>query len=531
MFPNQLSVAFCVVCLLGTFFGEEALHAQTDSTKQPVAPVARKATDLVAELATADQSTHAEILEQLKVIDLPSIVPLIKLTSPSLKLDPLTRWQAVLVLHHRYTVGDAKQLEAIGSPTVQGKLNQCALEVCAVWQKQGPGGLASLLAAVESPIDPLSNQALFALRKYRELPPEALDQLQKMKPKQSCAMDWALLLGKHGRVSVETVPGLIAGLYTRRTASCMYCISGTQRDESGQAEAALAKMDSATATAAAPQLLAALTSVNDQARPAVIAAVGKIEGPAAFAAIPQLIESLRIENRDVRAAAAEVLGKIGPSAKEAIPALIAARDCKIVRPAPRGAMGFFGPPAPQTFAIPAEATWALARIQAADAKDDPKPAAQATAEQTDPDVLTKTLPGVWKIEITISPKLLQRPIQEVREYLYMIVTVQGGFQAQECQVKISANGLALIQLPKITDTEKKSEPEQLPVSWKVSKHKDGLTTLVVNHAGVGDLLFRGSLRQLDANTVECQIMAQLRSDKPEEPSLPLLIAKLQRVQQ
>lgn len=552
MFPHHLLLALCVVgfaciaCCGGTSY------AQTPSTPQST-PVSPTAADLVAQYATADDSTRAEILEQLKGVDLTSIAPMLKLMSPTLKLEPSTRWRAVEVLHRRYTVGNVKQQDAIRSSSVQGKLQQCAQEVCGYWQLKGADGVDSLLAAVESPIDPLSQQALLVLHKLKELSPaalerlqkqltknprsielamllanhgcaqgvdcllasaespdssvsyqafrklrnikelspESLDRLQKQLSQQPHSMDLALLLGQHGRVPAEAVPGLLAALQTRSTGGCMYCAPSTQRDESSNAKMALSKID-----------------------------------PSAAAAVPHLIEALKIENVEVRVTVAEALGKIGPAAKEAIPALIAARDCQVKRPVPQNRVGLFGFGSlePRTYAIPVEASWALARIQVTEQKKEKLPVVE-----TDPEQLTKTLPGAWKIEITIAPKLLQRPIQEIREYLYLIVAVQGGFQVRECQAKIGANGLALIQLPKISDTEKKPEPEELPVNWKVSKNKDGVATLVVSHAGVGDLLFRGTLRPLDADTVECHIMASLPGGKPEEPSLPILIAKLQRV--
>ncbi len=55
-------------------------------------------------------------------------------------------------------------------------------------------------------------------------------------------------------------------------------------------------------------------------------ALGKI-GPAAKEAVPALIAALKDEDKDVRVYAASALGHIGPAAKEAVPALeAAARD-------------------------------------------------------------------------------------------------------------------------------------------------------------------------------------------------------------
>lgn len=72
---------------------------------------------------------------------------------------------------------------------------------------------------------------------------------------------------------------------------------------------------------ALPQLIEKLSDEDPRGRASAAFAIGCI-GPQAKEAVPNLIESLKDDSYGVRAEAARALGKIGPSAKAAVPALV-----------------------------------------------------------------------------------------------------------------------------------------------------------------------------------------------------------------
>ena len=105
--------------------------------------------------------------------------------------------------------------------------------------------------------------------------------------------------------------------------------------------------------AAVPALVGALQKEDNlPLRKEVIDSLGSI-GPTAKAAVPALVAELKDDHVQLRKSAAEALGQIGPAAKSAIPRLVAALEDEDdeTREWAADALGYIGPAAVQLFVV------------------------------------------------------------------------------------------------------------------------------------------------------------------------------------
>lgn len=134
----------------------------------------------------------------------------------------------------------------------------------------------------------------------------------------------ALELGKLGPRAESAIPALAAALRYLG-----------ENDVPPKAAWALGQIGSA----AVPSLIAAFTDHNEWVRDVVVDALATVGDPA----VPLLVKHLASKDDYVCDAAAETLGKMGPSARDAVPALIEASRRRTPAEAAIAALGQIGP--------------------------------------------------------------------------------------------------------------------------------------------------------------------------------------------